>query len=126
MKEKVKEKLEDAGTMDEGINRPETVREYFEHPERFEKVKDMEEGRNKKSCENKAMKKQESIVEGQLDDLWQAYNYDPIKLILFLDKIKTYWIVRAAVNIFQEDELLSNMLVDRLQKEIRKKHYEVC
>ena len=80
----------------------------------------MEEGRNKKACENKAMKEQESIVESKIDNLWQAYNYDPVKLIIFLDKIKTYWIVRAAIDIFQEDELLSNMLVDSYLKAIRK------
>jgi len=41
---KVKEKLEDAGDMNEDINRPETVREYFDHPDRFKKVKEVKEG----------------------------------------------------------------------------------
>jgi len=55
-----------------------------------------------------------SQISSDLHDLWVSYD-DPLKVVLFLEKEKTYWLIRAIAETCKEDTALAGMVLNGLK-----------
>lgn len=53
-------------------------------------------------------------ISSDLHDLWVSYD-DPLKVVLFLEKQKTYWLIRALAETCKEDSALASMVLNGLK-----------
>jgi len=83
----------------------------------------MEEGRNKKEIETTEEDTQEvdmeQYIETRLHELWEYYNHNPMKVVLFLEEMKAYWLVREIAEMCKYDGTLGSWLLEGIYTGIR-------